>query len=253
MYFLPAIAASSARSCPSPSRYFRNKIQEYYSIRCVPQILGPIADALRHAARVTEEELNSANDNPVVIPGEGNVYHGGNFHGDYISFEMDKVKIAIGKLTVLCDRQLNFLLNQKLNRKFPPFLNAGKLGLNYGLQGLQFTATSTTAENQALCNSMYVHSIPSNNDNQDVVSMGTNSALFAKRVIDNAFEVMAVLLIGVAQAIDLLPLDEKERLSPSALEMHGMIRERTTFITEDISQAGSIQSLAHALKEKIIA
>ncbi len=88
---------------------FKNKIQEYYSIRCVPQILGPVVDTCLAAITVTENELNSTNDNPVVIPEANNVFHGGNFHGDYISLEMDKVKMAVTKLTVLAERQLNFL------------------------------------------------------------------------------------------------------------------------------------------------
>ena len=84
---------------------------------------------------------------------------------------------------MLAERQLNFLLNNKLNNILPPFVNHGVLGLNLGMQGVQFTATSTTAENQMLSNPMYVHSIPSNNDNQDIVSMGANAALICKKVI----------------------------------------------------------------------
>lgn len=158
-----------------------DKVQEYYSLRCVPQILGPIKDTITYAEEVLINELNSANDNPVIDSIAENVFHGGNFHGDYISLEMDKLKIAITKLSMLAERQLNYLMNNKLNGKIPPFANLGKLGLNFGMQGVQFTATSTTAENQVLSNPMYVHSIPNNNDNQDIVSMGTNSALLTKK------------------------------------------------------------------------
>jgi histidine ammonia-lyase len=182
---------------------FQEKVQEYYSIRCVPQIVGPIMDTLNYAEQVVVNEVNSANDNPITDLESNNVYHGGNFHGDYVAFEMDKIKIGITKLSMLMERQLNYLLNAKLNEKFPPFLNKGVLGLNFGLQGMQFTATSTTAENQTLSNPMYIHSIPCNNDNQDIVSMGTNSALLAARVIENAFQVLSVELIAVAQAIDI--------------------------------------------------
>src|SRR5690606_24150649 len=135
---------------------------------------------------ILENEINSTNDNPVVSLDRGNVFHGGNFHGDYISLEMDKIKLVITKLTMLAERQLNFLLNSKINGIFPPFLNTQTLGLNFGIQGMQFTATSTTAERQMLSNSMYVHSISNNNDNQDIVSMGTNSAVITKKVIENA-------------------------------------------------------------------
>jgi histidine ammonia-lyase len=121
------------------------------------------------------------NDNPIIDDGNQYVYHGGNFHGDYVSLEMDKVKIAVTRLSMLAERQINYLMNHKLNNILPPFVNLGVLGLNLGMQGVQFTATSTTAENQTLSNPMYVHSIPNNNDNQDIVSMGTNASLITKK------------------------------------------------------------------------
>jgi histidine ammonia-lyase len=228
---------------------FERKIQEYYSIRCVPQILGPVLDTLQYAQDVVENELNSTNDNPIVSPEDDNVFHGGNFHGDYISLEMDKVKIVLTKLSMLMERQLNFLMNSKLNNKFPPFLNAGTWGLNFGFQGVQFTATSTTAENQALSNSVYVHSIPNNNDNQDIVSMGTNSAVLAKQVLENSFQVMSIHIMAICQAIDLLDPEEKERLSPNALSVYGQIRQKALFVKDDLPQAESIAAVYEYIKE----
>jgi histidine ammonia-lyase len=188
---------------------FKDKVQEYYSLRCVPQVLGPIYDTLVHAEQIVVQELNSVSDNPVVDHHQENVFHGGNFHGDYISLEMDKVKIAITKLSMLSERQLNYLMNDKLNHKFPPFMNLGKLGLNFGMQGIQFTATSTVAENQTLSFPMYIHSIPNNNDNQDIVSMGCNAALMTNRVIENAYEVLAIQVMTMLQAVDYLNCHEK--------------------------------------------
>lgn len=188
---------------------FKDKVQEYYSIRCVPQILGPVLDTVYAAQTVLENEVNSVNDNPIIDKENNNVFHGGNFHGDYVALEMDKLKIAITKLTVLAERQLNFLMNDKLNGKLPPFVNLGKLGLNLGMQAAQFTATSTTAESQTLSNPMYIHSIPNNNDNQDVVSMGTNAALITAKVVENAYQVLAIELASIAQAIDALKCNKK--------------------------------------------
>jgi len=188
---------------------FEDKVQEYYSLRCVTQVLGPIYDTIANAETVLVNELNSVNDNPVIDHENHNIFHGGNFHGDYVSLEMDKLKIAITKLSMLCERQLNYLLNNKLNQKFPPFVNLGVLGLNFGMQGMQFTATSTVAENQTLSFPMYVHSIPNNNDNQDIVSMGCNAALMTKRVIDNSFEVLSIHLITILQAIDYIECRDK--------------------------------------------
>jgi len=228
---------------------FKKKIQEYYSIRCVPQILGPISDTLDYAQEVVENELNSTNDNPIINIDVKNVFHGGNFHGDYISLEMDKIKMAITKLSMLMERQLNFLLNHHLNGKFPAFLNAGKLGLNFGFQGIQYTATSTTAENQVLSNSMYVHSIPNNNDNQDIVSMGTNSAIIAKQVLDNAYQVTAIHIMAICQAIDLLSDEEKGKLSNNTKTAYHKIRKIAFFVKEDVSQAKSINDVCNFMKE----
>jgi histidine ammonia-lyase len=183
---------------------FEDKVQEYYSLRCVTQVLGPVYDTICQAEKVVVDELNSVNDNPVIDHENKNIFHGGNFHGDYVSLEMDKLKIAITKLSMLSERQLNYLLNERLNQKFPPFVNLGVLGFNFGMQGMQFTATSTVAENQTLSFPMYVHSIPNNNDNQDIVSMGCNAALMTKKVIENSFEVLSIQMMTVLQAIDYL-------------------------------------------------
>ena len=179
-------------------------MQEYYSLRCVTQVLGPVYDTICQAEKIVMDEVNSVNDNPVIDHGNENIFHGGNFHGDYVSLEMDKLKIAMTRLSMLSERQLNYLLNDKLNQKFPPFVNLGVLGFNFGMQGMQFTATSTVAENQTLSFPMYVHSIPNNNDNQDIVSMGCNAALMTRRVINNSFEVLSIQMMTVLQAIDYL-------------------------------------------------
>lgn len=210
---------------------FKEKVQEYYSLRCVPQILGPVLDTINYTSQVLENEINSANDNPIVDVKNKHVYHGGNFHGDYISLEMDKLKIVIAKLTMLSERQLNYLLNSKLNEILPPFVNLGVLGFNFGMQGVQFTATSTTAESQMLSNPMYVHSIPNNNDNQDIVSMGTNAAVIASKVIENAFEVLAIELITIVQAID--ALNYKNEISSVARKMYDDIRAIVPEFKED--------------------
>lgn len=229
-------------------KVFKDKVQEYYSIRCVPQILGAVLDTVDYVEQVLENELNSASDNPIVDLKNRQVYHGGNFHGDYISLEMDKLKIVITKLTMLAERQLNYLLNAKINEIFPPFVNLGTLGFNFGMQGAQFTATSTTAENQMLSNPMYVHSIPNNNDNQDIVSMGTNSALIADKVIENAFEVLSVHLITVVQAVEYLNCQDK--ISSETLKMYNEIRKIVPAFTEDEVLYPYVQRVKDYLKEK---
>jgi histidine ammonia-lyase len=208
-----------------------DKVQEYYSIRCVPQILGPILDALENTERVLFNEANSACDNPVIDFVHGNIFHGGNFHGDYISFEMDKLKIAITKLSMLIERWINYLMNDRLNGKLPPFVNLGKLGVNFGMQGAQFTATSTVAENQSLSFPNYLHSISNNNDNQDIVSMGTNSAQLARKVVDNTYQVLAIEMITLIQAIDYLNIEQ--RMSSFNREKYRQFRSIVPRFTED--------------------
>lgn len=209
-----------------------DKVQEYYSLRCVPQILGPVYDTIDNAGQVIFNELNSVNDNPVIDFKNENIFHGGNFHGDYVSLEMDKLKIAITKLGMLAERQLNFLLNPALNKKLPAFINPGILGLNFGMQGIQYPAVSNCAENQALSNPVYVHSIPNNNDNQDIVSMGSNSALICARVIENTFEILSVHALALIQAIHHRQI--ADRLSPATQWMYQELSQLSPAISTDI-------------------
>ena len=226
----------------------QHKLQPYYSLRCVPQILGAVYDELSNVENVLINELNSVDDNPIVDKETESVYHGGNFHGDYVAYEMDKLKIGITKLTMLMERQLNYLLHNKINEILPPFLNLGSLGLNYGLQGTQFTATSTTAECQTLSNPMYIHSIPNNNDNQDIVSMGTNAALIAKQVIENSFQVMAIHAIATAQAVDCLKIQND--LSPITRDFYTQIRKTCPLFIQDKPKYKEIEQVISFLKSE---
>jgi len=232
----------------SDVKVFKHKVQAYYSLRCVPQILGPILETLESSRRVLEEELNCASDNPIVDPDTQNVYHGGNFHGDYISLEQDKVKIAMVRLMMTAERQLNYLFHDRINGILPPFLNMGTLGLNYGMQACQFTATSTTAESQTLAMPNYVHSIPNNNDNQDIVSMGTNSALLCKQVIDNAYQVMTIHMVALAQATDCLEVVDK--LSPATCKEYDAIRQIIGTRVEDAPFYDEMKQVEEYLRKK---
>lgn len=227
---------------------FKDKVQAYYSLRCAPQILGPIYDTLQYSRRVIEDELNAASDNPIVDPITKNVYHGGNFHGDYISLEADKMKITMVRLAMVCERQLNYLCHDRINGILPPFLNLGTLGLNYGIQACQFTATSTTAECQTLAMPNYVHSIPNNNDNQDIVSMGTNSAELCAQVIDNCYQIISILFMAMAQAVDCLGI--QEQLAPKTKETYDAIRAIMPTIVEDTPFYEELQQIENYIRSK---
>lgn len=231
----------------SGEQVFKQKVQPYYSLRCVPQILGPVYDTLMNAGQVIEDEVNSVDDNPIVDMASANVIHGGNFHGDYISFEMDKLKIAVTKMTMLAERQMNYLFHDRINGILPPFVNLGVLGLNYGLQASQFTATSTTAESQTLSNPMYVHSIPNNNDNQDIVSMGTNSALICRTVVENCSQVLAIHLMALVQAVDCL--DVSDKLAPATRKLYDKVRGIVPVFKDDTPKYNEIKALQSLILE----
>lgn len=221
-------------------------IQEVYSLRCIPQILGPIYDTLTVVKKHIEIEMNSVTDNPIVDLKTQTFLHGGNFHGDYIAAMLDQLKMTLVKLTMLSERRINFFLNEHVNKIFPPFLNLGKPGLTLGLQGLQFVATSTTARSQTLAFPQYVHSIPTNGDNQDLVSMGTDAALITKQVIDHAYIVLAIELVVLAQAADCVPASAT-KLSNSSRDLYAHTRQHVKTVRQDISISEKLNALVASL------
>lgn len=206
-------------------------VQEVYSLRCIPQIVGPVLDTLTKVRKDIEIEMNSVSDNPIVDWKHKQFLHGGNFHGDVVSVAIDQLKASLVKLTMLSERRINFFLNKKINKLFPPFLNLNKPGLALALQGLQFVATSTTAQSQSLAYPHNLHSISTNADNQDVVSMGTDGALLAMKVAENAQIVLAIELIALAQAVDIREI--RPRLSRESRKLFDALRDVFPAITED--------------------
>jgi histidine ammonia-lyase len=222
-------------------------VQEFYSLRCIPQILGPIQDTLQHAKKVVEIEMNSVSDNPAVDVKNQTFLHGGNFHGDAIATVVDQIKISLVKLTLLSERRTNFFLNHNINQFFPPFLNLDRPGLTLGLQGLQFVATSTTAQNQTLAFPHSIHSIPTNGDNQDVVSMGADAALFCAQVIENAFVVLAIELIALGQTVEFM--GSKEKLSDSSKQLYVRLRADFPAVREDRNLTQELPRVIQLIKE----
>ncbi len=207
------------------------EVQEIYSFRCIPQILGPMLESLIQARSIVETEINSVTDNPIVDVEQEQFWHGGHFHGEYIAMVSDQLRANLAKLMMLTERRINFFLNQKINKRFAPFLNRNQPGLTLALQGLQFVATSTTAQGQTLAFPHRVHSISTNTDNQDVVSMGTDSVLMTMKVIENTYILQAIEMITLAQATDLLHVEEW--LSTESQQLYAAIREKTKSIIED--------------------
>jgi len=192
-------------------------IQSAYSVRCVPQILGPVLDSLDYCRVVVERELNSCNDNPLIMDSADASFHGGNFHGQYVSMAADHLAIAMVEIGVLAERQVNRLVDPHLNGELPDFLALKDSGLSMGLMGAQYLATSVASENLDLATPSSVKSIPSNGQNQDVVSMGLNGARRCARVLENVRTILGVLALACYQSAHVLGPD---RLSPAGQEWY---------------------------------
>lgn len=176
-------------------------VQDVYSIRCTPQILAPVIEAIEAAEKTVIVEANSSNDNPIIIPDKKKIIHGGNFHGQSIGFAMDMLCMAVSELCTLSERRLNKLLDKNLNEGLPEHLIAGTVGLTMGFMGAQYLATSTTAENRQLANPVSTLSISCNASNQDVVSMGTIAARKALKSVSNAKHVVTLEVLADMQAL----------------------------------------------------
>lgn len=176
-------------------------VQDVYTLRCAPQVLTVVFDAIKYAQKILETEINSSNDNPLVIPESGKILHGGNFHGQSVSFAMDSLRIALSTLCNISERRFNKLLDKNLNDGLPENLAVGNIGLEIGFMGSQYLAVSTTAENRQLASPMSVNSISSNESNQDIVSMGTVSARLALKSAENAELVQTMELLADLQAL----------------------------------------------------
>jgi len=221
-------------------------LQDVYSFRCIPQILGPVVDTTQRAYETISTEINAVTDNPIVDFGGSRFLHGGNFHGEYVAVAIDQTKAALVKMTMLSERRINFFLNHSVNKTFPPFLNLKEPGLTMGLQGLQFVATSTTAQSQSFAFPHSVHSIPTNADNQDVVSMGCDAAVIAGKVVENAFIVLAIELVTLAQAVD--ATGSKKKLSKASRMLYEKVRKHVKAITDDRSLTPDLERLRAALR-----
>lgn len=197
-------------------------VQEVYSIRCTPQILAPVCEAVAHGRRTVECEANSSNDNPVIIPEKMKIIHGGNFHGQSIAFAMDSLCMAMSIMCNLSERRINKLLDHKLNEGLPEHLIAGTVGLQMGFMGAQYLATSTTAENRQLANPVGVNSISCNASNQDVVSMGTVAARKAYNSVSNAKHVLTLEVLADMQALSFRNAD---KMGHATGRVHEMLSE----------------------------
>ena len=224
-----------------------HKVQDPYSLRCVPQVHGAVRDALDHLRRVLDIEMNSATDNPLVFPaggvvdenalatGGGLVISGGNFHGEPIALALDFAKLALAELGSISERRTALLVDERLNGGLPAFLAAGS-GLESGMMVLQYTAAALVSENKVLAHPASADSIPTSANQEDHVSMGSIAARHAIAVLEHVEQILAIELIVASQALDLrLERDETAGASPGTgvVEAHRRIRARISHVDRD--------------------
>lgn len=179
-------------------------VQDAYTIRCVPQVLGAVRDTLRHVRGVIEIECNSVTDNPTFFPDEDVILHAGNFHGQPVALAIDHLKVGLAEIALFSERRLARLLDPRLNGGLPAFLIRDQVGIRSGLMGLQYCASSTIADNAVLAHPTTLGSVSTNANNQDVVGMGSVGVRHARRLLDNAQRVVAIELLAAAEAVDLV-------------------------------------------------
>jgi histidine ammonia-lyase len=221
-----------------------HKVQDPYSIRCVPQVHGAVRDALDHLHRVLDIELNSATDNPLVFPGGvvdpatsatggGLVISGGNFHGEPVALALDFAKLAIAELGSIAERRVALLVDARLNGGLPAFL-ADSPGTNSGMMILQYTAAALASENKVLAHPASADTIPTSANQEDHVSMGSIAARHARTVLENVQRVVAIELLAGAQALDFrLALVPGSEPGAGVREAHDRVRSVVAHLDVD--------------------
>lgn len=214
-------------------------VEDPYSLRCTPQILGPVLDCLDQIESCLEKEINSSSDNPLIEINSEEVFHCGHFHGQYIAMAADQLKIAVTTLANLAERRIDRLLDSKKNGCLPPFLARENAGVRLGLMGAQFMSSSVTAEMRCASTPMSIQSLPTTADFQDNVSMGLVAARQALALTEKCAYVVGCELFLGCQVID---LKELRRQPPAVAELYQRLRRQHPFLDRDRSLTDELDS-----------
>jgi len=242
-----------------------DKVQDAYSLRCMPQVHGAVRDTLAHCRAVMETEINSAVDNPLVFArpraigdrttgtvldaAQGDILSGGNFHGEPVAFTLDFLAIALSALAGISERRLERLVNPALNEGLPPFLANGA-GLNSGFMMPQVTAAALVSENKVLAHPASVDSITTSGNKEDYVSMGMHASTKLKRIVENTRNVLAIELMAGCQALDFLaPLKTSRRLQVA----YSAVRSVSPTVDKDRIMYGDFARIADVIASRKIA
>jgi histidine ammonia-lyase len=226
------------------------RVQDAYSLRCTPQVLGAVRDAIAYAETTAAVELNASTDNPLVFE-NGDVLSGGNFHGQPVAQALDFLAIALTTLQAIAERRVERLVNPDLSQGLPAFLT-GNPGLSSGYMMVQITAAALVAESRTLAHPASVGSIPTDANQEDFVPMGMGAAWKGRRILENAVHVVATEFLCAAQGLELLrPLTPGRGVGRLLERLRGL-RPAVEPLTEDRPPAPDIARLAQALREGVL-
>jgi histidine ammonia-lyase len=221
------------------------RVQDPYALRCMPQVHGPVLDAIDFCAGVIGRELNAATDNPLVFSDTGELLSGGNFHGQAVAMALDFLAIALTNLATIAERRIDRLVHPDLNQGLPPFLSPDA-GVNSGFMMAQVTAASLASECKVLSHPASVDTIPTDGNKEDVVPMAMGAAWKLRRIVQNVRHVLAIELMCAAQGLDYrLPL----RAGRGAEQGHRLVRQLVTPLEQDRVLSTDIVTLARAIEQ----
>jgi histidine ammonia-lyase len=219
------------------------RVQDPYALRCMPQVHGPVLDAIDFCSGVIGRELNAATDNPLVFAETAELLSGGNFHGQAVAMALDFLAIALTNLATMSERRTDRLVHPDLNQGLPPFLTSDA-GVNSGFMMAQVTAASLASECKVLSHPASVDTIPTDGSKEDVVPMAMGAAWKLRRIVQNARHVLAIELMCAAQGLDYrAPL----RAGRGAARGHRLVRDLIAPLGRDRVLSGDITSLAAAI------
>ena len=227
------------------------RLQDRYSLRCAPHVIGVLEDALPFTRSLIENELNSANDNPLIDPESGRVLHGGHFYGGHVSFAMDCLKTAVANVLDLLDRQLALLVDSRFSHGLPDNLSAAtadRSAINHGLKALQIAVSAWTAEALKMTMPASVFSRSTECHNQDKVSMGTIAARDCQRTLDLGDQVLAAMLIAARQAVTLRLRIDGGSLPPVLADTQAWLEAHIPLVVEDRALDQELMHLVSALR-----
>ena len=227
----------------SSHRHNAHKVQDPYSLRCMPQVHGASRDALTYATGTIEVEMNAATDNPLVFASTGEVISGGNFHGQPVAIALDTAAIALAELANISERRIEAMLDPSFS-ELPPFLTR-HAGVDSGYMVSQYTAAALVSENKILCHPASVDSIPTSANQEDHVSMGTTAARKAREVLRNSESVLAIELLCACEGLDYRrPLSS----SPALEAVHELVRGVVAHLDDDRVMSPDIESAIRLIR-----